>query len=133
MKWYLKALKNYVGFSGRARRKEYWSFVMFTVIISVLLGAATAAAGIVGAMQDLGILVTVASILGAVSGLFGLAMILPGLAVSIRRLHDIDKSGWFILIGIIPLIGPIILLVFTVSNGTEGDNRFGEDPKALDL
>ena len=110
--------KNYVNFSDRARRKEYWLFMLFYLIayliatgIDIGIGAYDFEAGI-----------------GIVSGIFLIAMLLPSIAVSVRRLHDIDKSGWWILIAVIPLIGAIVLLVFMCMKGTSRENRFGPDP-----
>ncbi len=114
MNWYLDVLKKYVEFNGRARRKEYWFFMLFNVIISIVLGVID---GFIG--MDIGIL-------GAI---YSLAVFLPSLAVTIRRLHDTDRSGWWVLIGLIPLVGGIVLLVFMCLDGNSGDNRFGADPK----
>ena len=115
MNWYLKVWKNYAVFSGRARRKEYWFFFLFNVLIAIVLrlvdGALFAGAGV-----------------AVLSLLFGLAVFLPGLAVMVRRLHDTDRSGWWVLISLIPLIGPIVLLVFMSIDGTPGQNRFGPNP-----
>lgn len=119
MDWYLKVLKNYVGFSGRARRKEYWMFTLFSVIVSIVLMLID---GAIGSMNEGGF--------GLLSGLYSLAVLLPSLAVSFRRLHDIDKSAWWLLIALVPFIGAIVLLVFAVMEGTRGENRFGPDPKA---
>ena len=113
MNWYLSVLKNYVGFSGRARRQEFWMFVLFNFIIEIVLGIIDTAIG--------------SSILG---GLYALAVLLPTLAVAVRRLHDTDRSGWWILIGIIPIIGWIILIVFYAQEGQPGENKHGANPKA---
>ena len=113
MEWYLKALKNYVGFSGRARRKEYWMFVLF----NVLIGSALATADVV-----LG--------LGLLAPLYMLVVFLPGFAVGFRRLHDTGKSGWWVFISLIPLIGALVLLYFLVIDGDAGDNHYGPNPKA---
>jgi uncharacterized membrane protein YhaH (DUF805 family) len=113
MYWFLKALKNYVGFQGRARRKEYWMFTLISVIISIVLSIIESFAGI-------------PSIL---TGIFSLAILLPSLAVTIRRLHDIGKSGWWILIGLIPFIGAIVLLIFACLDSQENDNQYGSNPK----
>ena len=118
MSWYLQALKKYAVFSGRSRRKEYWFFVLFAVIISIVLGVIDVMIG----TQTGGI--------GILSAIYALAMLIPSIAVSVRRLHDIDKTGWWILIGFIPLIGTIILLIFAFLPGTAGDNKYGADPKA---
>jgi len=109
-------LNNYVGFSGRARRSEFWFFILFNVCAQI-------AASIVD--------VVIASIIGfsALALLVSLALFLPGLAVSVRRLHDIDRSGWWILIGLIPIVGIIMLIIWYVTAGTPGPNRFGQDPK----
>lgn len=119
MNWYIAVLKNYVGFSGRARRKEYWMFVLFNAIISVALGFID---GIMGTVSE-------ATEMGLLSGIYTLAVFLPGLAVTIRRLHDTDRSGWWSLIVLIPIIGAIALLVFMVLDSSPGRNRFGENPK----
>ncbi|ONI75802.1 hypothetical protein BWI15_08270 [Kribbella sp. ALI-6-A] len=118
MHWYLDVLKKYVVFSGRARRKEFWMFTLFNVIISIVL---TVIDRLIG---------TDSSGAGLLSGIYTLLVLLPSLAVTVRRLHDTDRSGWWILIGLIPLIGAIVLLVFEVQEGTAGDNSHGPDPKA---
>ena len=120
MEWYLKVLKNYVGFSGRARRKEYWMFVLFNIIFAVVAMILDNMLGL--ASKEYGY--------GPIYGLYALAVFLPGLAVSVRRLHDIGKSGWWLLIALIPLIGAIVLIIWDVREGDRGDNRFGPDPKA---
>lgn len=121
MNWYLKVLKNYTNFSGRARRKEYWMFTLFNVIFAV---AAVLLDNLLGlAFEGIGY--------GPIYGLYLLATIIPGIAVSVRRLHDVDKSGWMILIGLIPLIGAIWLLVLFATEGTPGDNQYGPNPKAV--
>lgn len=122
MYWYLKVLKNYVGFSGRARRKEYWMFTLFSLIASVLLTVLDVMFGTLDAASGWGLL----------GFLYFLAVLLPGLAVSVRRLHDIDKSGWWLLLILIPIIGALVLLVFAIMEGTRGDNRFGPDPKTIE-
>jgi uncharacterized membrane protein YhaH (DUF805 family) len=101
----------YVNFSGRACRSEYWFWVLFVLIADVVAIAIDAAIG----MQ-------------IVSSLFGLAVLLPGLAVTVRRLHDLDRTGWWIFLGLIPLVGAIILIIWFCSKGTDGLNRFGADP-----
>jgi uncharacterized membrane protein YhaH (DUF805 family) len=113
VEWYLKVLKNYVGFGGRAQRKEYWMFVLINVIIGVAL---TIVGGVVG--------------LDVLGSLYMLAVLLPGVAVGFRRLHDIGKSGWWILISLIPLIGALVLLYFMVLDGDQEDNQYGPNPKA---
>ncbi|CAA9303898.1 MAG: Inner membrane protein YhaH [uncultured Lysobacter sp.] len=119
MDWYLKVLKNYFNFSGRARRKEYWMFVLFSVIIAIVLGVVDGVLGMTVANGAIGLLGLV----------YTLAVLIPSIALGIRRLHDIDRSGWWTLIALIPFIGGLVLLVWACSEGTHGDNRFGADPK----
>jgi uncharacterized membrane protein YhaH (DUF805 family) len=119
----LLPLKRYAEFSGRSQRKEYWMFTLGVIIAEVVIMIVE---GILGINRMVG------GIYGPILSLFVLALIIPSLAVSIRRLHDIDKSGWFLLLAFIPLIGSIILLVFFCTNGTSGPNRFGADPKGPD-
>lgn len=119
MNWYLDVLKKYAVFTGRARRKEYWMFFLFNLIVSVVLAVVDSFTGTFS--ESLGI--------GLLGGLYALGVLLPSIGVSIRRLHDTDRSGWWLLIGLIPLIGAIVLLVFMVLDGTPGPNRFGPNPK----
>ena len=119
MSWYLEALKKYAVFSGRSRRKEYWYFVLFNIIVSIVLGWIDALLGTRGSYAGAGLL----------SGIYGLAVLIPTLAVTVRRLYDIDRSGWWILIGLVPLIGAIVLLVFALLDGTPDTNRYGPNPK----
>ncbi len=122
--WFLKALKkDYANFNGRARREEYWMFVLFSMLIyvvmfGVLLGS------MVADIKTLGIIMVV------LCCIYILGIFVPTLAVTVRRLHDTNRSGWAYLISFIPLVGPIILLVFLCSEGTLGANRYGPDPKA---
>lgn len=120
MSWYVGVLKNYVGFSGRARRKEFWMFTLFSVIIMIILSIIDR---LIGTDSRGGS--------GVLTGLYWLAVLLPSLAVQFRRLHDTGRSGWWILIGLVPFVGGIILLVFDILPGDAGPNRFGGDPKAL--
>lgn len=121
MNWFLVALKKYATFSGRAQRAEYWYFILFYILIFVGLSIID---GIIGAFSaEAGI--------GLLSGLYSLAILIPSLAVGARRLHDTGRSGWWLLIGIIPLIGPIILIVFFVQDSMSGDNLYGSNPKAM--
>lgn len=113
-----KCLSLYVTFSGRARRSEYWWFVLFTFLMQI-----------VASFIDSALFGADTQILGALAGL---ALILPSLAVGARRLHDIDRTAWWLLIGLVPLIGAIVLIIFFIQRGTEGPNRFGPDPKAGD-
>ncbi|WP_300526801.1 DUF805 domain-containing protein [Maricaulis sp.] len=110
---------NYVNFQGRARRSEYWFWVLFTFIASVALTFLD--------MAMMGV-----ESFGVFSPLFSLAVILPSIAVAVRRLHDSGKSGWWILIGLIPLVGFIVLIIFYVSDSAPGSNQYGPNPKGLD-
>ena len=115
---------NYVNFSGRAQRSAYWWWVLFQVgvglAIALIEGGGSFSRG-AGSMQF-------AVVGGTFTMIWSLINLLPGLAVAVRRLHDLDKSGWWLLIGLIPLVGAIILLVWFCSRGTGGANRFGADP-----
>lgn len=106
-------MERYADFTGRSRRSEFWWFALFCLLLNI-------AVGIVGAVSD-----TLSGILGFV---LWLGLIIPSIAVSVRRLHDIDRTGWWMLIYLVPLIGWIVLLVFFVQRGTPGGNRFGPDP-----
>lgn len=119
MNWYMEVLKNYAGFSGRARRKEYWYFVLFNTIISIVLAFFD---GITGTFSE-------AMGMGLLGGIYALAVLIPSLAVSVRRLHDTDRSGWWLLIALVPLIGAIVLLVFLVLDSNSGQNQYGANPK----
>ena len=119
MSWYLEALKNYAVFSGRSRRKEYWYFVLFNIIVDIVLAGIDALLGTFSSASNIGLL----------SGIYSLAVLIPTLAVTVRRLHDIDRTGWWLLIGLVPLIGGIVLLVFALLEGTPGSNRYGATPK----
>lgn len=124
MKWYLKCLRQYANFSGRARRKEYWMFYLFNLIF--MLGLAFIG-GFVGALfggdEETGMILGYSLYL-----IYALAVIVPGLAVLVRRLHDVGKSGWWILISLIPIIGAIWLLVLLVTDSVE-ENQYGKYPK----
>lgn len=119
MNWFIAALKKYADFSGRARRKEYWMFILFYALFAI-------AAGILDSMiiSSAGVPFT------PVLTLYSLAMIIPTLALGVRRMHDIGKSGAMILVSFIPLIGGIWFLILTVTEGTTGENQYGPDPKA---
>lgn len=109
----------YVGFSGRARRSEYWWFALFTFLVSIAAAILDSALGLTFEGSSTGFIGLVAS----------LALLLPALAVAVRRLHDTDRTGWWVLIGVVPLVGAIVLIVFFVSDSTPGANRFGPSPK----
>ncbi len=127
MKYYLDVIKNYVKFDGRARRKEYWMFVLFNVIFSIVASIIDNVAGLnfSSDYSSYGMYST-----GIIASLYSLAVLIPSLAVGVRRLHDIGKSGWWLLISLIPLVGGIWLLVLLATNGVVGENQYGPDPKA---
>ena len=114
MNWYLEVLKKYAVFNGRARRKEYWMFGLFNMIIACVLGFVEGLAGSPG----------------VVAGIYSLAVLIPGTAVFVRRLHDTNRSGWWFLIGLIPFIGAIVLIVFMVQDSQPNENQYGSNPKA---
>jgi uncharacterized membrane protein YhaH (DUF805 family) len=111
MNWYLAVLKQYAVFSGRARRKEYWMFVLFNVIIAFVIGFVFGLAGAGNSSQ-------------VIINIYSLVVLIPSIAVGIRRMHDTDHSGWWILV-------PIVNLIFACTDGTPGQNRFGLNPKLV--
>lgn len=113
MEWYLKALRQYADFEGRARRKEYWMFTLFNLIFAIL-------AMVIGGLLETG---------AVFYFIYVLATLIPNLSVSVRRLHDVGKSGWMYLVAIIPLVGFIWLLVLFVTDSQPGDNEYGPNPK----
>lgn len=117
-------LKKYADFQGRARRSEFWLFALFILILDVVYMAVLGVAGGF-ATEPSG---AAMAVIGVFSLLF-LGLIIPSLAVTFRRLHDTNRSAWWILISFIPLVGSIALLVFYVLPGTDGPNKFGPDPK----
>ena len=114
MNWYLEALKKYATFSGRARRKEYWMFFLINISISIILALSPFAIGAVG---------------GVLYFIYVIAMIIPGLALAVRRLQDQGKQWTWIFVGLVPFIGGIWLLVLMCTEGSQGENKFGLDPK----
>jgi uncharacterized membrane protein YhaH (DUF805 family) len=117
MNWYLAVLKNYVGFSGRARRTEYWMFALVNVIILVVLAILA--------------VITKSFFFWLLYALYALAVLVPGIAVAWRRMQDTGRNGLYILLGLIPFVGGIILLIFMLLPGTPGPNEFGPDPRAI--
>jgi uncharacterized membrane protein YhaH (DUF805 family) len=115
MDYYLKALKNYAVFEGRARRKEYWYFVLFNILAGITIGITV---GVTSALSGAGS--TPVDVIGA---LYNVAMLVPGIAVGIRRLHDTGRSGWWLLV-------PIAGFVFLCFSGDAQTNKYGPDPKA---
>ena len=110
MEWYIKCLKNYAKFDGRSHRTEYWMFFLFNFLAMFALGFIE---GFLGLFSN--------SDQSVLSSVYLLAVLIPGIAVGVRRMHDTNHSGWWIII-------PIVNLVFACSKGTEGDNQFGPDP-----
>lgn len=124
MEWYLAVLRKYADFSGRARRKEYWMFALFNCIIAFALGFVDGLLHLMiplGGSQEQGI--------GILGTLYSLAVLVPGIAVSVRRLHDTGRSGWWQLIALIPLVGAILLIVYLAQDSQFGDNEYGPNPK----
>ncbi|MCA0447300.1 MAG: DUF805 domain-containing protein [Bacteroidetes bacterium] len=121
MNWYLKALKQYADFSGRARRTEYWMFLLFNMIFAVFAMILDNMLGLTAGELPYGVFYF----------LYALAVLIPGLAAAVRRLHDVGKSGWMILIAIIPLIGAIWLIVLMVTDSYPGENQYGQYPKEV--
>lgn len=115
MSWFIEALKKYAEFSGRSRRKEYWMFALFVGIIDVILAVIPIASK--------------TPALFALLGIFYLAILVPSLAVGVRRMHDTGRSGWWLLIGAVPFIGGIWLLVLTCLDSQPGPNQYGPNPK----
>ncbi|MEU5540436.1 DUF805 domain-containing protein [Streptomyces sp. NPDC020362] len=115
MSWFIEALKKYAVFSGRARRKEYWMFALFSGIIYAVLAIVA--------------VVSKTPALLALPGIFYIGILLPSLAVGVRRLHDTGRSGWWLLFALVPLAGPITLLVFTCTDSQAGANQYGPNPK----
>jgi len=124
MKWYLNVLNNYATFSGRARRSEYWFFVLFNMIFGIV---AMILDNILGTTFDLGFGISY----GYIYLIYTLAILIPGLAVVVRRLHDVGKSGWMYFIFLIPIVGIIWLLVLLCTDSQVGSNKWGENPKGI--
>lgn len=118
MNWYLAVLKKYAVFGGRARRMEYWMFALFSIIISIVLGVVDS---VVGTSTEAGV--------GIISSVYSLAVLVPSIAVSVRRLHDTDRSGWWLLVGLVPCIGVFVILFFMFQPGKPGSNQYGANPK----
>jgi uncharacterized membrane protein YhaH (DUF805 family) len=119
MDWYLDVLKNkYATFSGRARRKEYWMFLLINLVVSVALALIDS---LIGSVSESG--------MGLLSSVYSIGVLIPSLALSVRRLHDIGRTGWWVLISIIPVIGAVVLLVFMLLDSEPGSNRYGANPK----
>lgn len=114
---YMSAMRKYATFSGRAPRKEYWMFTLIYVIIAII-----------AAVLDIFVFGLGPESFGIIGGIVGIAHILPSISVGVRRLHDVNKSGWWYLLILIPLIGFLVLLYWMVKNSDEGDNQYGPNP-----
>lgn len=117
MHWYLEALRKYAVFSGRARRREYWFFTLFNFLVAIGLS-------MIDVMRSGG-----TAEVSLLASIYSLAVLLPSLAVAVRRLHDVGRSGWWILIAFVPLIGLLVLLVFTLQDSQPHPNEYGPSPK----
>ncbi len=130
MNWYLKVLKKYAVFSGRARRKEFWMFMLFNFIIRCVLSFIEGMSGtdqsVLGFIE--GMSRSDQSVLGS---LYSLAVLLPSLAVGVRRLHDTGRSGWWLLIGLVPTVGCFLLLAEFIDDSQPGENQYGPNPKGV--
>ncbi len=120
MNWYLGVLKKYAVFEGRARREEYWFFVLFNILISMALALIDWFTGNVDPETGIGLL----------GGLYAIGVMIPGMAVSVRRLHDTGRCGWWLLITLIPVIGALVFLYFMVLDSNAGSNEYGQSPKS---
>ena len=121
MNYYISVIKKYVDFSGRARRAEYWYFYLFTIIFLIVAMILDSILGLKIGGSNIGFIYLI----------YALFIIIPSIAVAVRRLHDIGKSGWMLLISLIPFIGGIWLLVLMVRDSEMGDNKYGPNPKGV--
>jgi uncharacterized membrane protein YhaH (DUF805 family) len=122
MEYMFLPLKRYADFTGRSRRKEYWMFVLGYILLAFVLAILVGIGGGFGEGGPSGLFIGLFAIMA-------LGLLIPSIAVQVRRFHDQDKSGWFVLLNFIPYIGGFIVLVFMCLDGTKGPNRFGADPK----
>lgn len=129
MDWMLMPYRRYFDFSGRSRRMEFWMFQLLIFIVYVVVMIVATVLG--GGMEagNVGPGGAAAGIVFIAFGIWGIATIIPSLALAVRRLHDTDRSGWWILIGFVPIVGALVLLYFYLIEGTRGPNSFGQDPK----
>ena len=119
MEWYFAVLQNYAVFHGRARRKEYWMYNLINAAVIMILVVSDSFTSPFDTGYGIGMLTSI----------YSLAVIIPGIAVTVRRLHDTDRSGWWYFIGLVPVIGWIAMLVFTIQEGDHGSNAYGDNPK----
>ena len=129
LQWMILPYRRYFDFSGRSRRKEYWMFTLFNILVSIAIDLAFGSPTYERAGFYVGFSTELSGIGGTLQNIFGLVSFIPGLAVAVRRLHDQDRSGWLLLLVFIPILGWFALLVFMLLDGTRGRNRFGPDPK----
>ncbi len=135
MKWFLKCLKQYADFRGRARRKEYWMFTLFycifalvALILDIIIGTTYSSEGVLDSILNEGTTTQI----GLIEGIFNIAILIPSTAVSVRRLHDIGRSGWWLLLVLLPIIGLIWLIVWAIFDSHPETNEWGPNPKAND-
>jgi uncharacterized membrane protein YhaH (DUF805 family) len=115
MNEYLKAWKKYAEFSGRSPRKDFWMFILGHIVVAIVLS----------------VIASTSEQLMWVMPLYGLAVLLPALGLAVRRLHDTGHSGWWLLIGLVPLVGSIVLIVFYATDSQPGSNKYGPNPKGV--
>jgi len=133
MEWMILPYKRYFEFSGRSRRKEFWLFSLFCMIVSLVIDFATGGTWSHIASGTYAMAAKPNLVSAGLGGLFSLFNLIPSFAVTVRRLHDIDRSGWWMLLYFVPLLGWVVLLVFFCLDGNSGPNRFGNDPKGRGL
>jgi uncharacterized membrane protein YhaH (DUF805 family) len=129
MEWMLLPYRRYAEFSGRSRRKEFWMFMLFTVLVSLAIDVLFGNPSYQRLGWNVGFATSLSGPGSVLRGLFGLFNFVPSLAVSVRRLHDIDRSGWWLLLYLLPILGWFVLLVFYCLDSNSGPNRYGPDPK----
>jgi uncharacterized membrane protein YhaH (DUF805 family) len=129
MNWYMEVLRKYAQFDGRARRKEYWMFTLVNLLVSFAIALVGAMIG--GMIARGSDNPSIVMMFVAPAWLYCLVMIIPSLSVAVRRLHDTGRSGWWILIGLVPFVGGIILLVFYCLDSQPGPNEYGPNPKEI--
>lgn len=130
MDWFLEAFRRYRDFSGRARRKEFWMFYLFSLLSGIVVGVVAAiGAALLNAVGNSAISIIVVVVFSLLCAIFGIWMLVAYLAVGVRRLHDTGRTGWWWLITLVPFAGNIVLIVLWAFDGQLGPNRFGPDPK----
>lgn len=119
--WYLGVIRNYTGFSGRARRKEYWYFTLVNILANLVMSIIDRILGSALQIESFGLF-------GVIYALF---ILIPSIAVTVRRLHDTGRTGWWVLIAFIPIVGLLVMLYFLIQDSDEGTNQYGASPKDL--